>query len=304
MELQYPSKFKNHHVIICTYGYDWVPQAWSDIKNNKAQFKNMGTNLVYVVMYYYQKKLYPATLPFICDKDGKQLFIKPSQQIQSVSLERKYPYFNLNYRNAVCFLNGRLQGSNKINFEDAVDLYTVKEVPTRFMDIALKLPQKFRYARYLAATGQKTNLAELEFYTTGRKSKDTIRIAGNTMGAPELSKDLGTGYQNAFDGKPETYFSGDKDSISWAGMDFEQAMSLTKIRYCPRSDTNFILIGDTYELFVWQMDHWLSLGKQVATRQTITYNNVPSNGLYLLHDISHGNEQRIFTYAQNKQVWW
>lgn len=124
------------------------------------------------------------------------------------------------------------------------------------------------------------------------------------MGFPEISKDLGTPYQNVFDGKLDTYFSGNKNMLSWAGLDLGKPVRITKVKYCPRSDTNFILPGDTYELCCWDGNRWQSLGKQSATEQKVVWKGIPSNGVYLLHDLSGGKEERIFTYENGKQVWW
>jgi hypothetical protein len=301
--LPYPSLFNNKHAIICTYGKQWVPQSWGYIKNGTVEFRNIGTNLVYMAMYYHDKKLFPAAPPFIVDVNGKIESIKPSTQKEDLVLLRKAPWITQAYRNVRCFLNGRFQGANKSDFSDSRDLFTIHEIPTQFVDIVLKKPELFRFARYIPAAKQKTNLAELEFYKTNTKG-DTVQVSGTIKGRPEISPDLGTPYQNAFDHQPDTYFSGEKDSISWAGLDMGKPTRIVKIRYCPRSDSNFILIGDIYELFLWQKDHWASLGKQIAKSQRLIYKGIPAKGLYLLHDCSRGKEERIFTYQHGKQVWW
>jgi len=36
----------------------------------------------------------------------------------------------------------------------------------------------------------------------------------------------------------------------------------------------------------------------------LTLKNMPSGGLYLLHDKTKGWEERIFTYEDGEQVWW
>jgi hypothetical protein len=303
LTLQFPSPFNNRHVLLCSYGNRWTAQSWAGIQVNTAEFRSIGTNVVLMGMYSHGGKLYPATLPFILSKNGKPEFIKPHAGNQALILTRKFPSSPLNYRNAVCFLNGRIQGANKADYSDAEDLKVINTVPVAYVDIAVKPSRYFRYVRYLAARGQKNNLAELEFYTL-LNEKDTTQLRGKIKGFPEISPELGTPYQNAFDGDPGSYFSGQKDSISWAGMDFGRPKLIVKVRYCPRSDTNFILIGDTYELSTWQKDKWLSVGKQKAMHQSITFNNVSQGGLYLLKDLSRGKEQRMFTYSGQKQIWW
>lgn len=46
------------------------------------------------------------------------------------------------------------------------------------------------------------------------------------------------------------------------------------------------------------------MGEQVAKDQFILYNNVPTGGLFILHNLTRGKEERIFKYENGKQVWW
>ena len=51
-------------------------------------------------------------------------------------------------------------------------------------------------------------------------------------------------------------------------------------------------------------DRWVSLGIQTATNQYLEYDNAPTQALFLLRNLTQGNEERIFTYENGKQVWW
>ena len=104
--------------------------------------------------------------------------------------------------------------------------------------------------------------------------------------------------------KRETYFGRITKGYSWAGLDLGTPKRITKIKYCPRSDTNFILVGDTYELCYWQSGEWVSMGEQIAKDQYIRYENAPSDALYILHNLTRGKEERIFTYENGKQIFW
>jgi hypothetical protein len=46
------------------------------------------------------------------------------------------------------------------------------------------------------------------------------------------------------------------------------------------------------------------MGKQVATSALLKYTAVPTGGLYVLHNLSRGKEERIFTYENGEQVWY
>jgi len=44
------------------------------------------------------------------------------------------------------------------------------------------------------------------------------------------------------------------------------------------------------------------LGVKVAEEPKLIYNNVPSHALYWLRDLTRGNEEQVFTYYDNKQI--
>lgn len=87
-------------------------------------------------------------------------------------------------------------------------------------------------------------------------------------------------------------------------MDFGRPVELERIIYTGRGDGNSIDIGDIYELFYWDSQGWVSLGRKNATNIRLTYRNVPGGGLYLLRDLTKGKNERIFTYENGRQVWW
>lgn len=105
----------------------------------------------------------------------------------------------------------------------------------------------------------------------------------------------------------ESYFLKSKEEAGWVGLDLGVGNEriVTRIRFCPRSDTNFILQGDEYELLYWDKNKFQSMGRKIALQYNyIDYNNVPSGAMYLLRNHSRGKEERIFTYQNGEQVWW
>ena len=72
----------------------------------------------------------------------------------------------------------------------------------------------------------------------------------------------------------------------------------------PINNSNKIKIGDTYQLLGWQRNSWHSFGQQKATANILYFNDIPDNVLLWLRDIDRGREERIFTYENNRQVWW
>lgn len=133
---------------------------------------------------------------------------------------------------------------------------------------------------------------------------DTILLKGEIIGDPKENVKNHRYFSYIFDGDLSTYFLRPRKMEPWVGLDFGKPQRIVKVRYCPRSDTNFIEIGNLYELLFWKNNDWESLGKKIAQTQELVYKDVPSNGLYLLRNLSGGKEERIFTYENNKQVWW
>jgi hypothetical protein len=90
----------------------------------------------------------------------------------------------------------------------------------------------------------------------------------------------------------------------WVGLDLRERCHLDKIVYYPHNDDNFITPGDLYELFYYNEGNWHSLGTKVAESEELIYEQVPVNVLFVLKNTTRGQEERIFTYENGKQVWW
>ncbi len=110
--------------------------------------------------------------------------------------------------------------------------------------------------------------------------------------------------EKVFDGDILTAFDAPIDHGAWVGMDFSKPISIERICYTGRGDGNSIEAGDTYELFYWYNGEWASLGRQTATGINLVYNDVPKGALYLLRDLTKGQDERPFTYENGRQVWW
>ena len=67
--------------------------------------------------------------------------------------------------------------------------------------------------------------------------------------------------------------------------------------------TVFLEVGEKYELFYWE-DGWESFGTQIATESPLKFNKLPAKRLYWLVKENSDEEERIFTYDNNKQIWW
>lgn len=61
--------------------------------------------------------------------------------------------------------------------------------------------------------------------------------------------------------------------------------------------------GKEYELFYWQ-DEWKTVGRKIATSEPLIFKDVPAGRLFWLVQTDSRKEERIFTYEDNKQIWW
>lgn len=304
-----PIKFsleqKKKHALICTFdNKNWVPQDWGKIENDEVKFKNMGSDILYLAMYYHNGAYYPLNTPFVLTKNGKLNFISGADQgRQEMQLLRKYPIFDTQIKHLSTIIGGQFQGANKSDFSDSVELFRITQMPEKLERISIDNPKAFRYIRYVAPEKKPAIISELEFYTDNKNDPgNPLKLNGKIMGSPAQTEYL---HKNAFDGKLETYYnSGKNKPHSWIGLDLLKPQKIVKIGYCPSNDSNFIIVGDTYELSYWHKDRWKSIEKKVATDQLINYSNVPAGQLYILRNLNGGKENRIFTYEVGKQVWW
>lgn len=275
---------------------DWNIIDFGIIKGNKAQFKKVGRNILYIVLGFDGNKLTPVNHPFIIHKNGDiEYCIADKRHFQNLTLNRKY-YKKANIVNMERrILGGRIQASNAPDFSSHVTLYTIQNI--RYPDlIDTSTDKMYRYWRFIGADSSFCNIAELQFYQNGEKEKSTGKIIG--------SKGIkGKEGKNAFDNDWLTYFETKSPHATWVGMDFGKPVNIDRVRCVYRSDDNDVRSGDEYELMYWISDEWKSLGKKTSKDNYIIYKNVPKNALLWLRNHARGWDERVFLYRDGKQIW-
>jgi hypothetical protein len=87
--------------------------------------------------------------------------------------------------------------------------------------------------------------------------------------------------------------------------DFKNTQTMVlQLRSASENDKDRLYAGDEYILLYMGMNGWTNMGIKTAQTNYLTYNNVPKNAIYLLKNISRKEKSNIFTYENNKQVWW
>lgn len=283
---------------------NWIPVAWTKIKDKQGIFKHLEPEITYMAGYYHDNQFIPTSNPFIVRSNGQTDYLKPNyEQRQNMVLTRKHstPKWWFWYKKRT--LNGKFQGANCIDFKDSVTLYTIThEATMNSYTVDIHEPQQFKYLRYLSGLDGCCNMAEVKFYT----DKSNKPLEGTVIGTDgSFQNDPSRTKKAVFDNDPLTFYDANEPNGAWAGIRLEEPQRITKIYYLFRNDDNNIRIGDTYELMYWsESGKWVSAGKQIADKEQITYDNVPSQTLYLLHNHSRGNEERIFTFENGTQIWW
>lgn len=148
----------------------------------------------------------------------------------------------------------------------------------------------------LELAGDNKGELEIEFYNS-RNQKLTGKIIG-AQGTDKQTK------ESVFDSDVLTGFNGVSPDGHWVGLHLSRPSDVSKIRYMPRNDGNCVEVGDMYHLLMYDKGRWVYLALMRAETTKLVINNVPSEGLYILKDISKGKEERVFTYENGKQVWW
>ncbi|WP_304708779.1 hypothetical protein [uncultured Rikenella sp.] len=310
----------------CFNNTSWVPVAYAEKQKGCAEFRNLGCGapirkgteignsimvdtktdppysgigdgIVYLPIFYLRGKKYPAQAPFILHTDGmSERLVADVKHTQKVILDRKYPQHEQFAEFAQRAIGGRFEGANHPNFSDATILHEITSVQDHpFQSHPVEQSCTFRYLRYVAPDSSFANLAEIRFY------EDTVLLTGKMSGTPGRSS--ANDPKALFDGDPLSYYVTAEPYGTSAVLDLGGQRRITSIAYCVRTDMNEIWPGCIYEMWYWDND-WVSLGEKKALGYSVEWDNAPKGALYLIRNLTHGKEQRIFTWQNNQVVWW
>ena len=281
-------------------GVDWTPIGFSRLNSRKkVTFEKVEKGAVYMPAYYIDGKIKPFNYPALLNERGRLEFLIPDKEnTQSIFVKRKYPLIRKAFIVAQRLKGGMFQAANKEDFSDAKTLHTFDEYSVSG-NILISDTTRYRYWRYFSPRPFRCNIAELIFYTVGNK-----KLTGEIIGSEERSSNPNYLRKAAFDLNPLSYFASKTVRNGWVGLDFGEPKQVERIGYMIRNDGNNICVGDTYELFYWDIDGWHSIEKQIADDFELTFHNVPQNALLLLKNRSRGKDERIFLYRDAKQIWY
>lgn len=286
------------YAYLCVFDNEnWIPVHWGHISRRQVKFTKVGPQTLFIAAYYINGQIVPASLPFRVNLDGSITYIQPADERISLHIDRKYPLLRKFANFSRHFIGATFEASAYPDFRRVDTICTVRHDANTTFD-SIRIEPKQRNYRYLRIKNNnpsiKLNLAELEFY----EADTTQRLSGRPI--------LSSGKEFSIH-RGEVVFNNsllDYIEISdWLGFDFGRNVEIQKIRFLPRTDDNHVFPGDSYELFYFD-GRFRSLGRVKALSASLSFENVPAKALYLLKDITKGREHRVFTYENNRILFW
>lgn len=295
-------------IYLCVFdNQKWVPVSWSVNNNGRAEFKDLGKNIVYLPAYYQDGEIVPAGDPFLFNLKGQADVIAANGETETVKLFTKSPFKAYELLGESYMLGNRFQLADKADFSDSITLHTVTKLPFHATEVNVKA-KPYRYLIYQFkrpkdAWGDGWT-SELQFYSINKNGQE-VKLTGTIIGNPGQYPNVAG---KLFDGITYNVYKPDMSvKERYVGIDLGENNSyrVTKIKFIPFTDDNVVKDGDTYELFYWKQNSWESLGISKANgAKHVDFEDVPVNALLLLKNTGGGIQQRVFTYKNNKQVFW
>jgi len=278
-------------------GPEWKVLDYGKLRCGKAIFRNIGRNMLYIVLGYDGNKLIPISHPFILNKSGEVEYINnPFDKATSMDIRRKYyeSYNVVDMRRRL--LGGKFQCSDYPDFKDAVTIYTIDHTDIPYL-IETNVIRPYRYWRYVSPDGSWGSISEVSFHDAqGNK------ISGRGIANPEAGQDA---IDRAYDGNLLSNFEINQPNGNWVGMEMGKPVVVPYVSVSPRSDDNDVCPGNEYELFYFDGIDWCSLGYKEAKGNSLYYEKIPINTLLWLRNYTRGNDERPFIVKDNGEIiWW
>ncbi|MCM1163311.1 MAG: transglutaminase-like domain-containing protein [Muribaculaceae bacterium] len=298
------SKFSNLYVCTYTQSEGWIPvgKAHRSI-NGEVNIGPLLDDNIVIVAEYNNGNLIPVSSAYLISHDKSPMEINPVlSHTRTVDLHRKYLLRTtwLNRWNEI--IGTRIETSDDSEFKNSVyNIHTFNNTPIS-ETITINLGENLKkYIRILPKADVYPVFAELQLLDKDNHiikytSRDIYAVGGKLTGDTIVTGKL-------FDDKLSTTFF--KRFPFWIGFNLESINGkIDKLRIIMWNDENQIQPSHNYELFYFNNGIWNSLGRKTAESDHLVYNNVPENALLLLRDYTHGKEERIFMYNDNKQIWY
>lgn len=297
--LSIPKFSEAKYAYLCVFSFwGWQPIAITRIRNHEAIFSNLQPGIICFPFLIENREFKPFYFPFIFDGNHYHSFNYDLDNLENITLTRKYPFNLEKHQNFMDNLVGVcISGRNDLKKADRNILFNILDTPKMAYNYGIPfIFNKYKYITYKSLKDKNMSLSEISFYSDEKKLKPRI-YSINDLDTIDISN-----LKNLTDNDPLTYFSTNRKGIEII-FEFDKPYKIDRIEYIPRNDDNYIRIGDQYELFVYNSKTgWISIGKKKSSKEYLRFLNVPKGGIFLLHNWSRGNEEQVFYIKDGKQV--
>jgi hypothetical protein len=291
---------KAAHVYLSVFNNrEWVPIGWAKNKDGVGSFKHFEPGIVYLPTTFSQEGNQPFGEPFLLDDNGtkKELRANVNQLSRKITLDRLYPNTPEMYM-VDDATEGEIQGANNPDFKNATVLYSFKNRALPYWNkIEITEGQEFRYIRFIPAKNKRCNVAELQIF----HERNRMRVKPIVLGNKNDSN-----LHFAFDNDLNTSYSSEGLGESLA-CDLGRKMKIDEIQFASKiavGDDMKVSLGQIYELQIWRNGTFSKFAEATAEEEKISFEQVPSNGLYLLHNKLKRVDERIFVLKNGKQIFY
>ena len=285
-------------MVVNSSGPSWQILDFGNIRHDKACFRKVGRNNLYITLGFDGNGLVPISNPFVLQKDGNMRYIVHEEgcDTRSMDIRRKYyeSYNVVDMRRRI--IGGKIQCASNPDFDDSLTLLTLSStiIPDK---IPITSERPYRYWRYLSPDGSWGSVAEVSFMDNQGKP-----VKGRGIAVAQAGQDA---IDRAFDGNVLSNFEVNQPDGNWVGIDLGVSGDVSFVRIVPRSDDNDVCPGNEYELFFYNGRDWKSLGRSIAHDNSLHYDIVPLNTLLWLRNYTRGRDERPFIVDDEGNIeWW
>lgn len=142
----------------------------------------MMGDVCYMAAYYEDGEIFPASDPFILEKDGTiRLFKANNQKPIKLKLKRKFPRFKRMEQLSYQMLTSSVRACNRSDLKESTPLFKITKNPYDISDSIISINQKFRYVYIDIATYRTGNIAEVEFYGKKNLTEPEQKLKGKVL---------------------------------------------------------------------------------------------------------------------------
>lgn len=309
---------KGRNVMVGVFNrQQWYPVAYGEKKGKYATFTKLNDHCIHIPMIFENNQVKYLGYPFVTGNNSYTQFIPDFENTMDITFKRKTKLDDRKREWCDKLVGMEVHASNDPDFKD---YQVVAVIGSPSYDAAywldVETDEKFRYWRVYKSTNPRAIISGLYFSDkTGEELQGHIihpeyeyveNYDKSGRVEPTLRKllvsDKGPIYPATYD------VINDRNRLtflllmSWVGYDFGRPVSVGEVMVIPQNDDNYVCPGQMYELKYMTLDGWVSHGAKIADSYEVTFNDVPSNAVYWLRNITKGKEEQIFIIRDGEAV--